>query len=152
LQHKARHLLAAGQTLAQVDAMVLTHNRIPRDWKVSVKDIHNVVGRETDGAVRLDPDDAVSVHKHAQNADVTYVYRPQIVEGGEQKQSFVWGFNSVFSLAALLEFGHDQPVLLDSTFGTNQYMVFPSALLPVVLLLCRTFRPHPRCRSFRFSP
>jgi hypothetical protein len=79
-------------------------------------------------------------------------YRPQIVEGGEQKQAFVWGFNSVFSLAALLEFGHDQPVLLDSIFGTNQYMVFPSALLPVVLLLCRTFRPHLRCRSFRFSP
>jgi hypothetical protein len=106
--------------MSQIDAMVLAHNRLPRDWKVSIKDIQNVVGTDAQAVVRLDPDDAVSVDMHAQGAEKTYVYRRQIVEDNEQKQTFVWGFHSPCTLAALLEYGHDQPVVIDSTFGTNQ--------------------------------
>jgi hypothetical protein len=122
-QHMARHMLLEGWTMSQIDVMVLGHNHLPRDWKVSVKDIRNVVGRDAQAVVRLDPDDALSVEQHAKNADNTYVYRRQIVEDNEQKQTFVWGFNTPCTLAALLEFGHEQPVVIDSTFGTNQYMV-----------------------------
>jgi hypothetical protein len=109
--------------MCQIDAMILAHNRLPRNWKVTIKDIQNVAGADAQAAVRLDPADAVSVELHANNPKHTYVFRRQIVEDNEQTQKIVWGFNTECTLAELLEYGDQQPVVIDSTFGTNQYMV-----------------------------
>jgi hypothetical protein len=122
-QHMGQDLLAAGNSMQDINAMLMGQNRVPRDWKVTIKDIRNVVGAEFDEVVRLDPDDAASVDRHARESACTFVYRPQIMENEKQTQSFAWGFNTSPTLAALLEYGHEQPVILDSTFGTNKYMV-----------------------------
>jgi hypothetical protein len=59
-----------------------------------------------------------------------------------QVQSLILGFLTMFMLAALLTFGHGAPVIIDSTFGTNKYMVLPGCLpvcLPASLVVVARF-------------
>jgi hypothetical protein len=119
----ARALLSEW-SMEQVEASIMASAHVPRDWAATQKDVRNAVGSDGQELVRLDPEDIISIEAHARNdQDKTYVYQAQVIENGVQVVPIVWGFGTATLLAALLEYGHDQPVVIDSTFGTNKYMV-----------------------------
>jgi hypothetical protein len=121
-----RGMLNGGFTREQAAAAMILGNNVPRDHGVTEQDIANVQKtlHDDQNNWQLDNDDATSVEAAMRKApDTVFAYRRQVVKLGVQKVALALGFLSSFMLAALLAFGHGSPVIIDSTFATNKYMV-----------------------------
>jgi hypothetical protein len=116
--------LAAGWTLDQIDRALLDLDQLPPEFNLTAADVRNIVAANGGDGTRLDPEDVISFEAHlARDPGNTYVYRQQVMEGEVQKVPLVCGFVTPALLASLLEYGDGRAVAIDSTFGTNRYMV-----------------------------
>jgi hypothetical protein len=118
--------LDEGWNREQAAAHMVTQNNVPRDHCLTPQDVANIhhTMEIEQGLWHLDPDDAVSVKKQMDAApDTVFSFRKQVVVAKKQIVALVLGLMTGFMLAAILAFGHGMPVIIDSTFGTNKYMV-----------------------------
>jgi hypothetical protein len=107
---------------------MVTKNNVPRDHCLTPQDVANIqhTVEIEQGLWHQDADDAVSVQKQMEaDPDRVFSFRKQVVVGKKQIVALVLGLMTGFMLAAILAFGHGMPVIIDSTFGTNKYMVRP---------------------------
>ncbi len=138
-ENRARHVrqVRMARGCSEGEAMSELALRPPRDLFLSTADVQNVKAELEKATWRRDPDEAVSVRlMHAERPGDFLVYQEQTLAATdgpsaatagtgelEQLQPFLAGVTTGALMHQAAAWGHDRPVLLDSTFSTNKHMV-----------------------------